>query len=63
MALDETGGEVINVTLAGNAMPKVNVGAVVAPVELEAMPWATNGRNGVAYRAKTLNPQAAGKSS
>ena len=61
--LDETGGEVINVTLAGNAMPKVNVGSVVMPVELEAMPWATNGRNGVAYRAKTLNPQAAGKSS
>jgi hypothetical protein len=44
------------VTLAGNAMPKVNVGSVVVPVELEAMPWATNGRNGVAYRAKTLNP-------
>jgi hypothetical protein len=42
-------------------MPKVNVGAVVVPVELEAMPWATNGRNGVAYRAKTLNQQAAGK--
>jgi hypothetical protein len=47
--------------LAGNAMPKVNVGAVVVPVELEAMPWATNGRNGVAYRAKTLNALAAGK--
>ncbi|WP_112248809.1 hypothetical protein [Kribbella monticola] len=61
MALDETGGEVINVTLTGNAMPKLNVGAVVVPVELEAMPWATNGRNGVAYRAKTLNAQAAGK--
>ncbi|MEV4266645.1 hypothetical protein [Kribbella sp. NPDC049584] len=55
MALDETGGEVISVTLAGNAMPKVNVGSVVVPVELEAMPWATNGRNGVAYRAKALN--------
>ncbi len=61
MALDETGGEVINVTLAGNAMPKVNVGAAVMPVELEAMPWATNGKNGVAYRAKSLNQQAAGK--
>lgn len=55
MALDETGGEVINVTLAGNAMPKVNVGSVVVPAELIAMPWATNGRNGVAYKAKTLN--------
>jgi hypothetical protein len=61
MALDETGGEVINVTLAGNAMPKVAVGSVVVPVELEAMPWATNGRNGVAYKAKTLTPQGASK--
>src|SRR6266511_1018591 len=61
MALDETGGEVINVTLAGNAAPKVTVGAVVVPVELEAMPWSTNGRNGVAYRAKSLNQQAARK--
>lgn len=55
MALDETGGEMINVTLAGNAMPKINVGQTVVPVELEAIPWATNGRNGVAYRAKSLN--------
>jgi hypothetical protein len=61
MALDETGGEVINVTLAGNAMPKVAVGSVVVPVELEAMPWATNGRNGVAYKAKSLSPQGASK--
>ena len=61
MALDETGGDVINVTLAGQAMPKVTVGAVVVPVELEAIPWATNGKNGVAYRAKTLNPQGAQK--
>jgi len=63
MALDETGGEVINVTLAGNVMPKVNVGSAVAPVELEAIPWATNGKNGTAYRAKSLNAQAAGKAS
>ena len=54
MALDETGGEVINVTLAGNAMPKVAVGSVVVPVELVAMPWATNGRNGVAFKAKSF---------
>jgi hypothetical protein len=50
MALDETGGEMLNVTLAGNAMPKITVGASVVPVELEAIPWATNGKNGVAYR-------------
>ena len=61
MALDETGGEMLNVTLAGNAMPKITVGASVVPVELEAIPWATNGKNGVAYRAKTLNPQGSQK--
>ena len=61
MALDETGGEMLNVTLAGNAAPKVNVGAVVNPVELEAIPWATNGKNGVAYRAKSLHTQGAAK--
>ncbi|TWD73483.1 hypothetical protein FB561_7376 [Kribbella amoyensis] len=55
MALDESGGEVINVTLAGNAAPKVTVGAMVVPVGLTAMPWATNGRNGVAYKANSLN--------
>jgi hypothetical protein len=55
MALDETGGEVINVTLAGNTAPKVAVGATVVPVGLIAMPWATNGRNGVAYKATSLN--------
>ncbi|TDW70594.1 hypothetical protein [Kribbella pratensis] len=55
MVLDVSGGEVINVTLAGNTAPKVTVGAVVVPVELEAIPWATNGKNGVAYKAKALN--------
>jgi hypothetical protein len=54
MALDETGGEVINVTLAGQQAPKVNVGAQVTLNELEAIPWATNGKNGTAYRATSI---------
>ncbi len=54
MALDETGGEMITITTAGQP-PKVNVGQQVTPVELEAIPWATNGRSGVAYKAKSLN--------
>jgi hypothetical protein len=36
----------------------VNVGQTVHPVELEAIPWATNGRNGVAYRASSLTATA-----
>lgn len=54
MALDETGGDVINVTMAGQP-PQVTVGQHVAPVELEAIPWAQNGRNGTAFRAKALD--------
>jgi hypothetical protein len=51
--LDETGGEVITITTAGEK-PGVKVGQLVAPVQLEAIPWATNGRNGVAFRAIEL---------
>lgn len=58
MALDESGGEVLNVTVAG-IPPKVNVGQVVIPVGLEAIPWAQSGRNGVAFRAVSLNPATA----
>src|SRR5947207_2590685 len=60
MALDETGGEMLNVTAAG-AMPRVQVGASVGLVELEAIPWATNGRNGVAFRAKSITTPGATK--
>ncbi|MGL5824132.1 MAG: hypothetical protein ACRCYU_04740 [Nocardioides sp.] len=60
MALDDTGGEMINVALANKQMPKFTVGTVVAPRELEAMPWATNGRNGVAYRARSLDVTSSG---
>lgn len=55
-ALDEqTGAEVLNITTAGQK-PSVSVGQPVVPVALEAIPWATNGRHGVAYRATELQP-------
>jgi hypothetical protein len=57
MALDESGGEMLTITVAGQP-PKVTVGQQVDPIELEAIPWAQNGRNGVAYRAKELKPVA-----
>ena len=53
--LDETGGEVITITTAGEK-PNVKVGQLVSLVQLEAIPWATNGRNGVAFRALELKP-------
>ncbi|MFB4266739.1 hypothetical protein [Nonomuraea sp. GTA35] len=58
MALDETGGEMINITTAGER-PTVTVGAQVALFKLEALPWATNGRNGVAFRAADIKPAGA----
>lgn len=60
MALDESGGEVLMVTVAGE-QPKVSVGMNVRPVGLEALPWNQNGRHGVAYRASELQPVSAGK--
>ena len=51
--LDGDGGEVITITTAGEK-PKVMVGQVVSVSKLEALPWATNGRNGVAFRAEEI---------
>jgi hypothetical protein len=51
--LDDDGGEVITVTTAGER-PNVKVGQSVTVSKLEALPWATNGRNGVAFRAEEI---------
>jgi hypothetical protein len=51
--LDDDGGEVITVTTAGEK-PNVKVGQLVTVSKLEALPWATNGRNGVAFRAEEI---------
>jgi hypothetical protein len=54
----ETGTAVLMVTTAGEK-PKVISGEAVMPVGLEAVPWNTNGKNGVLYRATELKPVAA----
>jgi len=51
--LDDDAGEVIAVTTAGER-PNVKVGQLVLLSKLEALPWATNGRNGVAFRAEEI---------
>jgi hypothetical protein len=56
--LDENGGEVITVTTAGEK-PNVKVGQPVTVSQLEAIPWAANGRNGVAFRAMELRSVSA----
>jgi len=55
LAQDSERGEVIRVTVTGD-QPKVNQGNPVRLVDLEALPWANNGRNGVAYRAASIQP-------
>jgi hypothetical protein len=55
--LDDDGGEVIAITTAGEK-PDVKVGQLVIVSKLEALPWATNGRNGVAFRALELKAAA-----
>src|SRR5262249_34073643 len=57
LAMDSERGEVIRVTVAGD-QPKVNQGQTVRFEELEAIPWANNGRDGVAYRAVSIHPAA-----
>ena len=51
--LDDDGGEVITITTAGEK-PNVKVGQSLAVSKLEALPWATNGRSGVAFRAEEI---------
>jgi hypothetical protein len=57
LAMDSERGEVIRVTVTGD-QPKVSQGQPVRFEELEAIPWANNGRNGVAYRATAIHPAA-----
>jgi hypothetical protein len=57
LAMDSESGEVIKVTVTGD-QPKVNQGQPVRFEELEAIPWANNGRNGVAYRATAIHSAA-----
>jgi hypothetical protein len=53
LAQDDDRGEVIRVTVTGD-QPKVTKGQSVRFDALEAIPWANNGRNGVAYRAASI---------
>ena len=57
LAQDTDRGEVIRVTVTGD-QPKVSQGQPIRFEELEAIPWANNGRNGVAYRAAAIHQAA-----
>jgi hypothetical protein len=63
VAVDEGGAEVINVTVGAIQPPKVMPGQLVTPVDLQAIPWAQNGKNGVAFRATDIKAVPASKAS
>ncbi len=52
MALDATGADVIAVTVPGD--PNITVGQPALVEGLVALPWAQEGRSGVAFRADSL---------
>jgi hypothetical protein len=65
MALDDRGGEMLNITVVSEQKPDVTVGDIVVPVDLEALPWANDRegkvRSGVAFRASALRVLTAAK--
>ncbi len=54
MAIDDSGGEVLSITVPGP--PPVVPGQQVRVDGLVAIPWEQNGRNGVAFRAASAVP-------
>jgi len=59
MALDDTGGDVLSVTVPGE--PRVTVGQDVRIEGLVATYWEQNGRSGVAFRAASVTPVEAAR--
>jgi hypothetical protein len=61
IVMDERGADTINVVIAGDP-PELHQGQPVTPVHLVALPWAANGRSGIAFRADEVRMLAAAKS-
>ena len=53
-ALDETGAEVLKITVVGQ--PDVSVGQSLTVEGLVAIPWSQGDRSGVAFRAASVRP-------
>lgn len=50
---DESGGEILRITTAGE-QPDVERGDIVTAPGIQVIPWATNGRSGRAFRANNV---------
>ncbi|MGQ0480690.1 MAG: hypothetical protein ACT4O0_06640 [Pseudonocardia sp.] len=62
VVMDERGADTIVVTIAGDP-PSLQQGQPVTPMQLVAIPWNRNGREGIAYRAIEVRPVAVAKAS
>lgn len=51
---DESGGEIIRITTVGE-QPDVRVGEELKVTGLVGIPWASNGRAGMAWRADSIS--------
>lgn len=56
VVVDEEGGDIIAVTTVGTEPPDFLPDDPVRVIDLVAMPWVSNGRSGVAYRATNIIP-------
>ncbi len=61
VVMDERGADTIVVTIAGDP-PALQQGQPVTPVQLVAIPWNRNGREGIAYRVTEVRTLSAAKS-
>jgi hypothetical protein len=61
VVMDDQGADTIIVTVAGQP-PQLKQGQAVSLVNLVALPWANNGRSGVAFRADEVRTPSAASS-
>ena len=63
VAIDGTGAETINVTVAAETPPRLTQGQSVMPEGLEAIPWVKSNTSSaqVAFRATSITPLGASK--
>ena len=63
VAIDGTGAETINVTVAADTPPRLTQGQSVMPEGLEAIPWVKSNTSSaqVAFRAASITPLGASK--
>ncbi len=55
VVVDAEGGDIITITTVGHKIPDLEPEDPVTVEGLVAIPWQSTGRNGIAYRAESIN--------